>query len=596
MNIYKKIIALIILPSFFILNKSVAQDKGVVLKGEYNGKEVKLMWFFSRWKNFYLGVDIKRRLLDGSWELLTPNGITPATDIRNYDEVAKISTVSERIKTKHNDIITKGQLKAISSSEYRSRLIRDTSSVIALSLHFSNDYDMALIHGFGYCENLPVSNGSYEYGLFLRADGAENGRQLQTWKCVSGSSSLKNISISLKAYPNPDKDKINVSFSCSNHDLESSGYAGFIVEKKLETDLTSTPIHEGVIWKNTKKPVNHFLIDKKIEIGKVYLYTVKPVSIFGTMGLETTFLYNPEDFMGYASPPVLADSSIRSYTEGINISWTFDLKSNKFIHGFYIERKAHIDSSFVRVSSIIAPEVRNYLDKNRLKYENYYFYRIVAIPREPEIKNLYSIEMLTYYRPSVEMPVVSGVKAEYVNYGEHRYLNIYWDSVNIPYHKGYRIYVSYPDKSELLWISDAGDIKDTKFQYRVYNYFGTAYKIGITAVSQFEDESKMSDTIFVSCPSIIIPNIQLWPYKVDSNVITLEWKYKSLPDLLGFRIYNNGILLVDEKILSDKIRKWEYKANYNDSYNFQIEAVIQTGSVSRKSSPLIVKTWKKKDN
>ncbi len=127
--------------------------------------------------------------------------------------------------------------------------------------------------------------------------------------------------------------------------------------------------------------------------------------------------------------------------------------------------------------------------------------------------------------------------------------------------------------------------------YPVFNFNAASYKFSVTALSQFEDESMLSDTIMVKSPAFVIPNIQIWPFKVDSNQITLEWNYTTFDDLKGYRIYQDGRQIADENSLPANKKKLVIPGlKYDMTYTLEMEAVTNSGVLSRRSYPLTITT------
>ena len=137
-------------------------------------------------------------------------------------------------------------------------------------------------------------------------------------------------------------------------------------------------------------------------------------------------------------------------------------------------------------------------------------------------------------------------------------------------------------------------VKSSSFKYEVSNYQSADYFFSITAVSQFNQESLITDTLKVNSPTYTVPNIKIWPFTVDSNQITLNWNYAYFSDLKGYRLYIDGKLLLDERVLTPELQRHVLKAmEYNKQFTFEIESVTMSGKTSRRSYPLFVKTPRK---
>lgn len=170
-----------------------------------------------------------------------------------------------------------------------------------------------------------------------------------------------------------------------------------------------------------------------------------------------------------------------------------------------------------------------------------------------------------------------------------------WDKNTDRFTKGYRIYASFPPSTKLSWQGDIPLVLENEYKYLVTNYDPADYHFSISGISELEDESKLSNEIIVNSPSSYMPNVNIWPFKVDSNQVTLEWKYNAPSDLKGFRIYVNGKLFVDENTLNADTRKYIFTGlDFNFAYSYEIEAISKNMVLSKRSIPVTIMTDFKK--
>ena len=66
--------------------------------------------------------------------------------------------------------------------------------------------------------------------------------------------------------------------------------------------------------------------------------------------------------------------------------------------------------------------------------------------------------------------------------------------------------------------------------------------------------------------------------------MTFDWKYPTdIPDLEGFRIYQNGVLIANEAEIRATQRSWTSTDLESGKYTYQIEAVTTFKILSNKS-------------
>ncbi|MBS9464356.1 hypothetical protein KIM67_18185 [Flagellimonas sp. 389] len=155
----------------------------------------------------------------------------------------------------------------------------------------------------------------------------------------------------------------------------------------------------------------------------------------------------------------------------------------------------------------------------------------------------------------------------------------------------YLLYVSGICKELALQASI--DIRKNRYNYPVHNRFGKLYQFQIKAQYQSErvyvyqfpnkalhekeyeyTKSPMSDTLSVYVPSKDLPKVNIWPISKDGSIVTLNWKYSDeINDLAGFRLYENGKLILSEEKLTAKSRNWKSNSLQPGKYKYQIEAV-----------------------
>lgn len=406
----KKLIICIL--TIIIYHTSSAQNF-YKLMGEYDGKTVKLMWFIYKWNPSAIGVDIKKRVGNGEWKTVNSAEIIPSFGVdKDLSYADNNIQVQSELNKKAATLIASGKFKTVSSTDYIKKLKTDSSTMLSLTFLFVNDFDLAILNGFGLTDR-DVPQGEVEYGLFFHGINAD--QPLATYTFTSGKSSLSDVNYTLKFKPNLAKTAVNIYYNIDMESANKSNYNGINIYRKKEGEnwdkLNKSPIWFTSISK-TKEP---FYLDEKVEKGIDYIYTLAPVSIFGTEGEKTEHIYNPSKYAGTILPSTIAENKKVTDGDGLGLNWDFDATQEMYIKGFIIQRKPHIDSAFTDITGIISANERNYKDVTNKLYNNYYFYRIKIIPNDDQsLQNILGKEVLVYYKPELKPTMPQGLRGEIV--------------------------------------------------------------------------------------------------------------------------------------------------------------------------------------
>ncbi|MEM7486745.1 MAG: hypothetical protein AAF348_16175 [Bacteroidota bacterium] len=207
---------------------------------------------------------------------------------------------------------------------------------------------------------------------------------------------------------------------------------------------------------------------------------------------------------------------------------------------------------------------------------------------------LFSLSILTaqqltesQIRKLTEKP--ESLKGEIVKVNGEKFIQLSWgDETHEDINElEYLLYVS--GIGEELALQASIDIRKNKYNYPVYNRFGKLYQFQVEALYEKEYESirsPISDTLSVYVPSKELPRVNIWPLSKEGATVTLHWKYSDeIDDLAGFRLYENGKLILSEEKLTTKSRNWKSSSLKPGKYEYQIEAVSKFDVKSELSKP-----------
>ncbi|MBI3234735.1 MAG: hypothetical protein HYZ42_11980, partial [Bacteroidetes bacterium] len=356
-----------------------AQNNICTLKGESDGKQVKLLWLMSHWQEDFKGFEVKRRASNGAWENLTTTYIKPEMyENKDLSNVIKDPAELKRVTSKQQELIQSGKNYNVKTEEYIDKLSKDSGSFMGLLLTFTNDYDLALMNGFGFIDFDIPKGDVWEYGVFLVSTKSDNNAKLlQSFKWKYGTSTLQEVKVDVKARPNNLKTALNIKWSFDGKELQQKGYNGFNLYRKNDNS-TLEKLNNGTIWKNGKGLMSHSFLVEKVDLSNKQRYIIKCISAFGTESKGHEIIYDPNLYFGNIEPPAILQDQIKMEVNYMQLEWKFDSQNQKYIKGFIVQRRPSIDSAFVNISSLIPANINVFKDSVRLKYDTYYFYRVIA--------------------------------------------------------------------------------------------------------------------------------------------------------------------------------------------------------------------------
>lgn len=571
------------------------------LIGEHDGKTVKLFWQFGRWSESHSGVVLKKRIIQApgdttSWVPVNSGKIYPGLyPEKDLNAVESDQKEQARLQRKVKSLIDSARMLEVKESEYLMKLKNDTSQIPALWIALMYDFDLAMVNGFAAVDRFPPNGKQVQYGVFfLNKDGNELGFPAAIWNCEAGRSTLDEIKANMQFVPNLKHTAVTLTWSVKSFKFRED-YAAFNLYKKIGNGPSIKLNKFPVLGNSFSDTMTFMFLDNKSSMTEVASYSLEPIGILGFKGKWLGFEYISSQFAPLITPPELSEAHLKTGIKGISLQWSFSKEFEPWISGFRLERKFHVDSNYRQAGTLLPANVREVYDKEGIISNGYQFYRLTPVLKKDNYTlPLLSNEILVFY-VNLEKPIpVKNIKGKFITENGRRYIELSWNPSMDPITAGYHIYASFPPKKKLLYQSDIGLVKSSSFKYEVSNYQSADYFFSITAVSQFNQESLITDTLKVNSPTYTVPNIKIWPFTVDSNQITLNWNYAYFSDLKGYRLYIDGKLLLDERVLTPELQRHVLKAmEYNKQFTFEIESVTMSGKTSRRSYPLFVKTPRK---
>ena len=85
--------------------------------------------------------------------------------------------------------------------------------------------------------------------------------------------------------------------------------------------------------------------------------------------------------------------------------------------------------------------------------------------------------------------------------------------------------------------TDYSGIKLDQTKYKIEGAPGQEYQFTVKFENKDGEITNYTGTIKVIIPNPSLPNVNIWPFRVSEQKISIDWKYPdSLVDLKGFRI------------------------------------------------------------
>jgi hypothetical protein len=153
----------------------------------------------------------------------------------------------------------------------------------------------------------------------------------------------------------------------------------------------------------------------------------------------------------------------------------------------------------------------------------------------------------------------------------------------------YRLYLSDPLTGKFLLDAGIPPIRNNRYTYALDYNAAAKYKFCVAAIGKTMIESDLSDTAFVTSPTLELPIPGMPIATQDSNTVLISWNYPDIADLKSFRVFQNNNMVVSEFEYGKNFKQFKTPPlKWNANYNFSIQAVTESGVVSEVSVPATV--------
>lgn len=579
----KKVIILIVLFLGLVAKTTYSQQNSLTLSGEGNTDHVKLFWYPNSWDSQAVGFKIKRRVIpanggNSEWNLLSKSTIIPAcSKNKSYFNVTNLSDKASQLKQRFEDLVNGTvphiKLREMHAEEY-SQILIDEMSRDLISIIFYKDFDIALIHGFGYIDYDIPKDQHYEYGVFvIYKNGKEELSAIYNWEYGQKDQLEVPMQATYKFKKSNKSVRINWAFN-SDYYFNNKKIAGFDIFKSVgNNDFIKINSDRILVDKdhNNMSFIKH--LETNIDETLKYKFAVAPISLFNTLG-EMTII---EPVVKHAFEKIaITDFSVKESSEGSNVNlnfkWGFDQNFEKLMDGYYLCQSGN-NFSLDTISSFMTPDTKAFTLKN-FKAIDGKLYSFSLIGMMKNMDNIFSNQLNYFYvnKPK-KVTEFSGTPYKKEN-SDNIYIKFSWDKINPEY--TYNLYQSEPNDLEgPLILSNSEPITENKYDYFVGNSGDDQYRFQLVTVDKDSElEGEASETLLITVPNykygkvLINAAIQTEPTKALMKFGFYEYK-----DLKGFRIYLNKQLVADENEVGKDSREYTLNQLSPGMYKVTIQAI-----------------------
>jgi hypothetical protein len=567
----------------FCITSRAQIEKAGLLAQSPDGKTVKLVWFLKSVPGSTPGFDIKRKDGLGDWHVLNTGallcGISAKKDLTQFEsDNIEVTRIREKLK----DLIKSGQLPELDYNTFIAKWKNNDKAIKDILNLAAGDFDISVACGFGFVDHTATQKTEYQYGLFVH--GTDILLDKVTWNY--GEIPDLNLVQDITSRSLPGKKGIHLIWTVDALKFKTAYVAGFNVYKR-GIRLNDGPISVPVAGAKAEFSWN----DADANSSVSDQYSISAESLFGIEGIIRSYTYDPADHpTEYKKAIVTEISSLGFYfKDGISIAWTFPKDYERFIKGFYVE-KDNMPAGYKRVSDLLAPGLRSYIDKTGSPVSSPVRIRVIAVYNDKTIGT--GVERIYSYFPMLEPPMPQNTQAVASFRNGQATVNISWDPPmngdSATHH--YKVYRIGKVNVAPEMLAEKLPLKSVAFQYPVPAGPIAVYEFYVVAVGRSGTESLPGDTVSVTAPSTELPAPVISTTTVtDSGRVNIKWQFPEIGDLSGFRLFNDALLLADEKVLKATSRDFTTVSMPKGSLiNLTIRAISDKGVLSNPSAPASV--------
>lgn len=552
---------------------------------------VKLMWIPNQWELKQLGFNLKRRRLNGQWRKLNSSPLKPEVSAnKNYGNYGLNQQQITKLQDKYRHWIASGEWSAMSTNDMLQEL-QGEGGLRSAFIYCKEDFNQALMTGFGYLDNDFSKSDVFEYGLFSLGEQGNEGSLLS--------------SLIVKYHPKNDPIyQVELSYKNKGYALElewvypldkfkQGALQGFTIYRKNESG-EFVDISEGILYPEivrgelNQDNKNWYFEDDNCDPSKAQVYAIVPSDYFqSSFSKDFIYSYDPAANAGLSDNPVISD--IKNLGPGnMQINWALldESEDSRVDHFKLTVTDVAADNGSgdgLGVKTVLAEElhygVRTFTDTIPKEVGKVYAYQLVAVDRNYQelsvTKNVIYVEVLI-------PPSLTGLGATVSKVGDDIKVSLTWDAIANDDDRTsfYRLFHDFRDRSNtgtMIEQGGIGNVYGNSYDLIFGSSLGREATIGLVPVSTSGDRGTMA-TI-----KVFMPNLEMdFPdsldvTKIDRNNLKIDWAYdSSAQDLNGFRLYLDDVIVLDETALTKELRTYTVTLpdmTEGQSYQYALSAV-----------------------
>lgn len=547
-----------------------------------DGKTVKLVWFMNSIPSNFTGFDIKRKDGLGGWVKLNTEPLLPGISVKkSLSMFEKDNVEATRIQNKLKDLIKAGKLKEYDYTNFLSKWKQSDKEILDILYMAGQDFDISVMCGFGYVDHSLSQKTNYEYAVFSSANDEMLANATWNYGEVPDLNVIKDIT----SQASTDKKGVKVIWTADEKKVKSSYVVGFNIYKK------GIRLNESPIMSADAAHLSEYIWNDAFATAfTAEQYSISAQTLFGIEGLIKSYTYEPSQHPKEYKKAVVTKvvSSGYYFKDGITINWTFPIEEEHYVKGFYVE-KDNMPEGYKRVSELLPPSARTFVDKTGSSVSSKIRMRIVTMYHDRTL--VPGVEMLYSYFPMIDPPKPLNTQVMGVIEDKKYVMRLKWDSVinGDEVTKSYKVYSYNPTSRRYYVLADALPVGTTSYTHVVETGIAADYHFFVRAVSLSGMESEPSDTVVAKSLSLELPAPTFIKNVTDGSKIYLMWVYPDVADLLGYRLYANGVLIADENILGKTVKAHVIEGvEPGKTVTYTLCAITVRGITGPNSAPAVV--------
>lgn len=547
-----------------------------------DGKTVKLVWFMNSIPANFSGFDIKRKDGLGEWVKLNTDPLLPGISAKkSLTMFEKDNAEATRIQNKLKDLIKAGKLKEYDYQSFLAKWKQSDPEIMDILYQAGQDFDISVMCGFGFIDHSLTQKTDYQYGIFSH----HNNDLLASVSWNYGEIPDLNVIKDITSQAGTDNKGIKLLWTADEKKMKSSYVAGFNIYKR-GMRLNEQP----VVSADANNVTDFSWEDAWASKVTAEQYSISTQSLFGIEGIIKSYTYDPAQHPEEYKKTIVTnvESSGFYFKDGINVDWYFPEEDEHYVKGFYVE-KDNMPDGYKRVSDLLPPSTRTYNDKTGSSVSSKIRMRVVALYHDRTLVT--GTEKLYSYFPMIDPPKPQNTK---ISGGiEHNkfVMRISWDpKINgDAVTKHYKVYSYNPTNRRFSVVADTLPVSTNTYTHIVESGLAADYYFYVRAVSPSGMESVPGDTVVSKSLSLDLPAPNFIKNVTDGSKVYLMWVYPDVADLLGYRLYANGVLIADESTLAKDIKAHVIEQVVpGTTTSYTICAITERGITGPNSAPAVV--------